>query len=98
MDYSSLRFDFALTRKPMLFLVPDLASYSGPVRGFLYDYPSTAPGPLLDTADEVVECLSDLAAVEREHKVAYETFLGRFQYLQDGRSAVSVVDAFFGAG
>ena len=51
LDYSSLRFDFALTGRPMLFLVPDLATYTGGVRGFLYPFEESAPGPLLDTAD-----------------------------------------------
>ncbi len=96
LDYSSLRFDFALTGKPMLFLVPDLDSYSGAVRGFLYDYRPTAPGPLLDTADEVVEHLEKLPSVQEEYAEEYATFLRTFQYLQDGRSAASVVKAFFG--
>ena len=38
LDYSSLRFDFGLTGKPMIFLVPDLDFYTGGARGFLYDY------------------------------------------------------------
>ena len=32
LDYSSLRFDFALTQRPMIFLVPDLDTYVGGVR------------------------------------------------------------------
>lgn len=34
LDYSSLRFDFSLTGRPMVFLVPDLGRYSGSARGF----------------------------------------------------------------
>jgi len=95
LDYSSLRFDFALTRRPMLFLVPDLASYTGSVRGFLYDFASSAPGPLLDTPDQVVAALQDLPRVSREYAAAYETFHQTFNYLQDGRAAERVVSAFF---
>lgn len=95
LDYSSLRFDFALTRRPMLFLVPDLASYTGSVRGFLYDFASSAPGPLLDTPDQVVAALQDLPRVSREYAAAYETFHQRFNYLQDGEAAKRVVSAFF---
>ena len=54
LDYSSLRFDVALARRPMVFLVPDLARYERDVRGFLYDFRSSAPGPLLDDTDGVV--------------------------------------------
>lgn len=98
LDYSSLRFDFALTRRPMLFLVPDLASYTGSVRGFLYDFAPSAPGPLLDTADEVVAALQDLPRVSREYAAAYETFHQTFNYLQDGQAAQRVVSAFFEPG
>ncbi|MFL6062802.1 MAG: CDP-glycerol glycerophosphotransferase family protein, partial [Marmoricola sp.] len=41
LDYSSLRFDFALTERPMVFLVPDLEEYTGRTRGFLWDYRET---------------------------------------------------------
>ncbi len=96
LDYSSLRFDFALTRRPMIFLVPDLATYTGSVRGFLYDFASSAPGPLLDTPEEVVAALKDLPSVERDYAAAYETFHQTYNYLQDGKAAERVVSAFFG--
>jgi len=95
LDYSSLRFDFALTGKPMLFLVPDLDDYSGGARGFLYDYRSTAPGPLLDTADQVVAALRRLGDVEKEYAGEIHRFNERYQYLQDAHTAERVVAAFF---
>ncbi len=95
LDYSSLRFDFALTRRPMLFLVPDLAEYTGSVRGFLYDFAPSAPGPLLDRPEQVIEALQDLPKVSRDYAAAYDAFHDRFNYLQDGRAAERVVDAFF---
>ncbi|MEZ5191710.1 MAG: CDP-glycerol glycerophosphotransferase family protein [Nocardioides sp.] len=47
LDYSSLRFDLALVRRPMVFLVPDLAEYAATTRGFLYPFEESAPGPLV---------------------------------------------------
>ena len=44
-DYSSLRFDFGVTGKPMIFHVPDLQRYQD-TRGWLFDFELTAPGPL----------------------------------------------------
>ena len=96
LDYSSLRFDFALTGRPMLFLVPDLATYTGGVRGFLYPFEESAPGPLLDTADEVIARLRDLEGLSREYAAEQAAFHERFNLLQDGRSAEHVVAAFFG--
>jgi CDP-glycerol glycerophosphotransferase len=96
LDYSSLRFDFALTGRPMLFLVPDLATYTGAVRGFLFDFASSAPGPLLNRADEVVDALRDLERVSARYAGARDAFHAQYNYLQDGHSAEQVVARFFG--
>ena len=60
LDYSSLRFDYAQTGKPMVFLVPDLDSYSGALRGFLFPFEESAPGPFAATTAEVVEQVRDV--------------------------------------
>lgn len=98
LDYSSLRFDFALTMRPMIFLVPDLDSYVGGVRGFLYDYRDSAPGPLVDTADEAVALLKDLPGLRRRTAEQLEHFAATYNRLQTGDSARRVAEAFFGAG
>ena len=95
LDYSSIRFDFALTGKPMIFLVPDLDSYTGGVRGYLYDFSGSAPGPLLASADEVVSALRDLDGVRARHAEEYRSFNQRFNYLQDGRASERVANIFF---
>jgi CDP-glycerol glycerophosphotransferase len=95
LDYSSMRFDFALTGRPMLFLVPDLGDYTGGVRGFLFPFEESAPGPLLQDTDGVVAALRDLPGVAAEHAEAYRAFNARFNHLQDGRAARRVVDRFF---
>ncbi|MBM9461048.1 CDP-glycerol glycerophosphotransferase family protein [Nocardioides sp. zg-536] len=94
LDYSSLRFDFALTRRPIIFLVPDLDSYVGGVRGFLYPYPPTAPGPMVDTAAEVIELLRDVDGLAERYAGELAAFHDRFNYLQDGHAAERVARAF----
>jgi len=96
LDYSSLRFDVALARRPMIFLVPDLAAYTGGVRGFLYPFEDSAPGPLVDTADEVIDWLRRLPRLTEEYAGAIEDFHRTYNYLQDGHSAERVVKAFWG--
>ncbi len=96
LDYSSMRFDFALTGRPMVFLVPDLADYTGGVRGFLFDFRDTAPGPLVDTADEVVAHLRDLSRLRDAYAEEYARFNATYNYLQDGHAAERVVKAFWG--
>jgi CDP-glycerol glycerophosphotransferase len=96
LDYSSIRFDFALTGRPMVFLVPDLEQYTTGSRGFLYPFEDSAPGPLLGSAAEVVEALRDLDTLRRDHAADYERFNATYNHRQDGRSAERVVRAFFG--
>ncbi|MET0839322.1 MAG: CDP-glycerol glycerophosphotransferase family protein [Marmoricola sp.] len=96
LDYSSLRFDIGVVGLPMVFLVPDLVDYERS-RGFLFDFRSSAPGPLLATTDEVVAALRDLDGVRAEHASAYAAFRARFLAGQDGHAADRAVEVFFGS-
>jgi len=93
-DYSSLRFDFGVTGKPMIFHVPDLQRYQDS-RGWLFDFEPTAPGPLLTTTDEVVDAVADLAGVRDRYAAAYRAFHDDYLDLDDGRAAARLVDAVF---
>jgi CDP-glycerol glycerophosphotransferase len=93
-DYSSLRFDFGVTGKPMVFHVPDLQRYQD-TRGWLFDYRPTAPGPLVSTTDEVVDALLDLPGVRAEHAAAYQRFRDDYLDLDDGHAGRRLVDEVF---
>jgi CDP-glycerol glycerophosphotransferase (TagB/SpsB family) len=92
LDYSSLRFDFALTGRPMVFLVPDLDDYARGSRQFLFPFEDSAPGPLVaDTAGVVEQLLDPTLGSRYADQIA--AFNARYNPWQDGRSAVRVVDA-----
>lgn len=93
-DYSSLRFDFAITGKPMIFHVPDLQRFKE-TRGWLMDFEPTAPGPLVDTTTQVVRALKSLDHVQATYADAYATFRGDYLDLEDGRAGERFVDAVF---
>ncbi|WP_404392499.1 CDP-glycerol glycerophosphotransferase family protein [Humibacillus xanthopallidus] len=95
-DYSSMMFDFASTRRPMLFLTPDLAEYAGSTRGFYLDFADIAPGPLLSSTDEVLRSLTSLAQLETAYAARYDTFRTTFAPRDDGSAAARVVDAVWG--
>lgn len=57
-DYSSLVFEYALFQRPMIFLAYDLEEYYD-WRGFYYPYEEMAPGPVVRTTEEVIECLKN---------------------------------------
>lgn len=94
LDYSSLRFDWMLTGKPMLFFVPDLEDYLSQ-RTALFDFGPTAPGPLLRTTDEVIDALRGLDEVSAAFAPERAAADARFNGLNDGFAAARVVDAFF---
>jgi CDP-glycerol glycerophosphotransferase (TagB/SpsB family) len=90
-DYSSLRFDFGVTGKPMVFLVPDLERYQD-TRGWLFDFEPTAPGPFARTTDDVIEALADLDRVRTDHAATYAAFRDTYLDLEDGLAGQRFVD------
>jgi len=95
-DYSSLMFDFAVTRKPILLFTPDLRHYRDELRGFYIDLEAEAPGPLLATVADLASAIADVEAVARRHEDAYARFVERYCHLEDGHASERVVDALLG--
>lgn len=93
-DYSSLRFDFGVTGKPMLFHVPDLQRYKD-TRGWLFDFEPTAPGPLLDTTEQVAEQLADLDGLRDRFRDDYARFTATYLDLEDGQAGRRFVERVF---
>jgi CDP-glycerol glycerophosphotransferase len=91
-DYSSTMFDFAVTGKPMVFYAYDLASYRDSLRGFYFDFAPVAPGPVVETGDELIAVLRDLPAATARCAERYAAFRERFCHLEDGRATARVVD------
>jgi CDP-glycerol glycerophosphotransferase len=88
-DYSSVMFDFTLTDKPVVLLVPDFTQYRDVERGFYFDIATSAPGPLVDSTDAVIARLTD---GRDEHAAARAAFRGRFCPFDDGQASARVVD------
>lgn len=88
-DYSSTMFDFACTGRPMAFLTPDLARYRDEVRGFYSDFEAEAPGPMVRTADDLLQVLKfdDFAS----YKAKYQDFREKFCPWDDGHASARVV-------
>lgn len=88
-DYSSVMFDFSVTGKPMYFLVPDLEHYRGELRGFYFDLPVHAPGPVVHSQDELVDAVTAADAAAYAEK--YAQWRAKFNARDDGRAADRVV-------
>ena len=94
LDYSSLRFDYAQTGKPMIFFVPDLEEYFAN-REALMPFEGTAPGPWCMNADELVEAIFDASNYGKKYGAALEQFKERFTPLEDGHASERFMNALF---
>jgi CDP-glycerol glycerophosphotransferase len=94
-DYSSAMFDYANTRRPMLFFTYDLADYRDRLRGFYFDFEKEAPGPLLETSDALIDALRSADSAVAPYTAAYDAFAERFCSLEDGKAAARVIDRLF---
>ena len=92
LDYSSLRFDYALTGNPMIFFVPDLERYLTRERGSLIPYEGTAPGPWCKTIDELVEVLKDPSGLRTQYRDVTDQFIRDFLPLEDGHAGERLVN------
>ncbi|WP_130011843.1 CDP-glycerol glycerophosphotransferase family protein [Serinicoccus sediminis] len=96
-DYSSVMFDFSVTRRPMIFYVPDLDEYRDDVRGVYFDLEQEAPGPVVSTQADVVRAIRAMDDTER-YAQRYDDWVERFNHLDDGHSAERVVRRLFAEG
>ncbi|MCD9155156.1 CDP-glycerol glycerophosphotransferase family protein [Aeromicrobium duanguangcaii] len=90
-DYSSVMFDFAVTERLQILLVPDADEYRDE-RGFYLDLREMPPGPVVTSTDEVIEVLlnGDTSGADRT------AFRQRFAPLDDGEATARVLDAWLG--
>lgn len=98
-DYSSIMFDYAVTRKPMLFLCPDMEQFATGTRGLYLDFGRIAPGPVFTKRTELVAHLKETALLGSEYHDRYTTFAQRFAPQDDGQASDRVwdhVNALFG--
>ncbi|MFB9722434.1 bifunctional glycosyltransferase/CDP-glycerol:glycerophosphate glycerophosphotransferase [Planobispora longispora] len=95
-DYSSVMCDYAVTGKPMLFLIDDWDEYRRVERGVYHDLPEIAPGPCLTTTEELIYALLDLDDMSASFAAKYAAFRQMWCADERGNAGVRVVDAFFG--
>ncbi|CAM2941908.1 bifunctional glycosyltransferase/CDP-glycerol:glycerophosphate glycerophosphotransferase [Salinicoccus roseus] len=94
-DYSSVFFDYANLRRPVLFFTYDIEKYGEQLRGFYIDMETELPGPLLMTNDAVVDAIENIGEIEEEYQERYDAFYDRFCSWDDGRASEKVVEAVF---
>lgn len=94
-DYSSVFFDFANLKRPMLFYTYDLDKYRDVLRGFYINMEEELPGPLVFTTDEVIDTIKNIDHVSEKYADRYVTFYDKFCGWEDGNSSKRVVEKVF---
>lgn len=93
-DYSSVFFDFANLRRPILFYTYDIEKYKNQLRGFYINMHTEVPGPLLYTSEEVIQSIQDIEQINANYKERYDAFYDRFCHLDDGFASKRIVEKF----
>lgn len=94
-DYSSVFFDYANLKRPVLFYTYDIEKYRDILRGFYIDINKEVPGPLLYTTEEVVEAIQNIDSISEQYKERYEEFYERFCSVDDGNASKRAVERVF---
>ncbi len=94
-DYSSIFFDFAVTRRPMIFFMYDRDEYTSGMRDFYFKPETTLPGRIVTDEDQLLEAIRSAEDDRPQFQKAYERFNKKFNALEDGYSAWRVAEAVF---
>ncbi|MBO1199410.1 CDP-glycerol glycerophosphotransferase family protein [Staphylococcus simiae] len=91
-DYSSLIYEFAVFKRPMIFYAFDLEDYIT-TRDFYEPYESFVPGKIVQSFDELMDALNN----ENYDEQKVVPFLDKHFKYQDGRSSERLVRDLFGS-
>ena len=92
-DYSSVFFDFAHTKNPMIFFVPDFEKYNTEIRGLYFDMEKNLPGPIIKNNDELILAIENIEEIQKKYNDSYEMFYEKYCSIGHGDASKKVVDA-----
>ena len=93
-DYSSVFFDYANLRRPMIFYMYDKAAYADDIRGFYIDL-AELPGPIAETEDELIREIRDVEKNFPQYAQKYEAFNKKYNSHDDGNASARVAEILF---
>lgn len=95
-DYSSVFFDYANLKRPIIFYAYDIESYRDKLRGFYFDLEKKAPGPVVETTEQVLEAIDKYEENGlHEFQEKYNEFYNEYCYLEDGDSSRRAAEQIF---
>ena len=96
-DYSSVFFDYANLKRPIIFYMYDLEHYRDESNGFYFDIEKELPGKIIRTDDTLIE---EILRITKEFKYdeKYKKFNEKFNYLDDGNASKRVIEEVIKTG
>lgn len=91
-DYSSVFFDYANLKRPILFYTYDIDVYRDTLRGFYIDMEKEVPGPMLKTTEDIINSIQNLEEVLQQYNQRYQLFYDRFCKWDDGNASKRIVE------
>lgn len=93
-DYSSIMFDYAVCKRPIIILGHDLALYQA-TRGIYFDIRTTHPGVFCETLPDLTQTLVTCAYDTPQAQALLADFHALFCHLDTGTAAQQVCDIVF---
>ncbi|MDD2504687.1 MAG: CDP-glycerol glycerophosphotransferase family protein [Bacilli bacterium] len=90
-DYSSVFFDYANLKRPMIFYMYDLDYYEKDLRGFYIDL-DELPGDIVKEEKNIVDILKNIEKYNKKHSTKYSKFNKKYNYLDDGKASSRVIE------
>ena len=92
-DYSSVMFDYAILKRPMLFFTYDLEFYKNKLRDFYFDMVAEVPGPLVETTEDLIAEIKSLNDDDYFEKYGdkYEKFNEKFNEFDNGTASSEII-------
>jgi CDP-glycerol glycerophosphotransferase len=90
-DYSSVFFDYANLKRPMLFYMYDLAFYEEKARGFYFDIREELPGQIVEREEALIPAIRT-ALSSFVYNDQYKAFNAKYNYLDDGEATKRLLD------
>lgn len=89
-DYSSVFFDYANLKRPIIYYMYDLEKYKDNMRGFYIDL-KELPGNIVKTEEELTKEIKDITH-DFKYDDKYKDFNEKYNYLDDGEASKRVVE------
>lgn len=89
-DYSSVFFDYAILKRPILFYMYDYKNYKTKLRDFYLDL-KELPGPIIEKQEDLIKDIKQIDKVFNKYKEHYQSFNKKFNPYEDGKSSIRVV-------